>query len=35
MVLGEPEAHEWLVPKLSLGTPLSAKLRFANISIRK
>jgi hypothetical protein len=26
MVLGGPEAHEWLVPKLPLGNPLQAKL---------
>jgi hypothetical protein len=28
MVLGGPEAHEWLVPKLRLGTSLGAKLCF-------
>jgi hypothetical protein len=25
MVLGRPEAHEWLVPKLQLGNPIASK----------
>jgi hypothetical protein len=29
MVLGGPEAYEWLVPKPSLGTHFGAKLCFA------
>jgi hypothetical protein len=30
MVLGGPEAHEWLVPKLRLGTQLIARHFFAD-----
>lgn len=29
MILGEPNVHEWLVPKLNLGTHIFSKLRFA------
>jgi hypothetical protein len=35
MVLGEPEAHEWLVPKLPLGTKLAAKLSLAGKGVPK
>jgi hypothetical protein len=30
MVLGVPLEHEWLVPKLRLGTQLIAKLSFVD-----